>query len=86
MILLAIAAYSTKTHDYTDKTVHDYEDITESLCLTPDGGEAIDLAHLGQYVSPDSNTLILYCRLPEMTKDTTLIYRSKDVYTSLFSG
>lgn len=86
MILLAIAAYSTKTHDYTDKTIHYYQDITESICLTPDGGEAIDLAHLGQYVSPDSNTLILYCRLPEMTKDTTLIYRSKDVYTSLFSG
>ena len=86
MILLIIAASCTKTHDYVDRTVPAYTELSESFHLTPDGDEAIDFSHLGQYISPGERSLVLYCRLPEMTKDTTLIYRSKDIYTRLFAG
>lgn len=79
MILLIIAASYTKTHDYVDRTAPDYTEISDSFHLTPDGSEVIDFSHLGQYISPDGRTLILYCRLPELTKDSTLIYRSKGI-------
>lgn len=86
MFILCLAASVTKSHDYVDKMIPDYKEISESFHLTPDGNEFVDFSYLGQYVSSDSKTLVLYCRLPEITKDTTLIYRSKDVYTSLFLG
>lgn len=84
MLLLVIAASFTKSHDYIDKTSLDYVDISDDFRLTSEDGEVPDFAHLGNYVSPGSDTLCLYYRIPQLEKDTTLIYRSKDVYTSLF--
>lgn len=86
MLICCFAVSVTKSHDYVDNTSPNYKEISELFHLTPDGDEVVDFSNLGQYVSPDSKTLVLYCRLPEITRDTTLIYRSKDVYTSLLSG
>lgn len=86
MIILIIAAYTTKTNDYIDRTEENYISLDNSFSLAPDGDEIADLSHLGQYSSDESNTIVLYYRLPEITNNTTLIYRSKDVYTSLYTG
>ena len=84
MLALIIAASFSKTHDYEDKTLPDYVDISGDFRLTTENGEVPDLGHLGDYISPGNNSLYLYYRLPDLEKDVTLIYRSKDVYTSVF--
>lgn len=84
MFALIIAASFQKSNDYLDKTVPDYVDIGGEFHLTSENGEVPDLEHLGDYISPGSNSLYLYYRIPELEKDVTLIYRSKDVYTSVF--
>lgn len=83
---LCLVAGLTKSYGYIDRTVPDFAEISESFHLTPDGNEVVDFSNLGQYMMPEDKSLILYCRLPKMTKDTTLVYRSKDVYTSLYAG
>lgn len=85
MIMIIFAAYTTKTSDYTDRTDENYISLDNSLSLAPDGDEIADLSHLSRYASDDNNTIVLYYRLPEITNNTTLIYRSKDVYTRLYS-
>ena len=84
MILLILCINVTRTSDHNDNTRKSYKNITNQWKLTPGGCEELDFRNLGKYCDKDARTLNLYYQIPELEHDTTLIYRSKDVYTSLF--
>lgn len=82
--ILLLCIQFTNNHSYTDLTAPNFMVIDDDIRLSPDGVKSINLRKLGSYCEPDCKTLTLYYRLPELKKDTTLMYRSKDVYTSLY--
>ena len=84
MLAIIFAVFATKSDDKKAVKEESYISLDNSFFLTPDGDKVADLSHLGQYASEESNMISLYYRLPEITNNTTLIYRSKDVYTSLY--
>lgn len=82
--LLFVAIITTRKYDYDNKGMMNFEDISGQIRLTEDGEEIADLTNLGQYVEPGSTSLSLFYTVPKSDKDYTLIYRSKDVYTSVY--
>lgn len=60
-----------------------YQNITASWTLDKEGTQQADVKKLGEYMDPESGVLSIYYQLPELTSDTSLVYRSKDVYTRL---
>lgn len=84
LLAIIFAVFATKSDDKKAVKEESYISLDNSFFLTPDGDKVADLSHLGQYASEESNMISLYYRLPEITNNTTLIYRSKDVYTSLY--
>lgn len=84
MLAIIVAVYATKTDEKANKNHKTYICLDNSFSTTPDGDEVADLSHLGKYASEESNRISLYYRLPEISNNTSLIYRSKDVYTSLY--
>ena len=86
MLAILVAASVTKTKAYTYPTEANFDEISTAFHTSPDGNDTVDFLHLGQYASSDGKTITLYCRLPEIGKNTSLIFRSKDVYTSVYVG
>lgn len=86
MIAIIVAASVTKTKDYNNTTEAHFDEISDAFHTTPDGDDMVDFSHLGQYASSDGKTVTLYCRLPDIKNNTSLIFRSKDVYTSVYIG
>lgn len=84
MMMLIVCISLTRTKNYNDNTKKNYSDITLSWHLSPDSNEEIDFRNLSQYCDDDATSFFLYYRLPKLDRDTTLIYRSKDVYTSIY--
>lgn len=60
-----------------------YKNITASWTLDREGTQAVDVKKLGEYMDAESGVLSMYYQLPEMEKDASLVYRSKDVYTRI---
>lgn len=84
VIILLICILFTRTKDYKEQTKKNYENINDSWRISPNSSEPLDLRNLGKYCEEDAKTLYLYCKIPNLEHDTTLLYRSKDVYTSLY--
>lgn len=51
--------------------------------LDAEGRQPVDMSRLGSFYEKDSNELSVYYRLPETDDGTSIVYRSKDVYTRL---
>ena len=58
-----------------------YKDITAEWTLDIEGTQLVDVKKLGEYMDAESGVMSMYYQLPEMDKDVSLVYRSKDVYT-----
>ena len=84
VVLLLLCIFLTRTQNYNDPTRKNYDDISHLWHLSPDSSEVLDLRNLGNYCDADDKVLYLYCKVPELSHDTTLFFRSKDVYTSLY--
>ena len=72
--ILLLCIQFTNNHSYKDLTAPNFMVIDDDLRLSPDGVKSINLRKLGSYCEPDCKTLTLYYRLPELKKDTTLMY------------
>lgn len=84
VFILYICIIATRNTDFTDYTSQNYMDISDQIRLSPDSDELINLRKLGDYCDNGSEHLSLFYRIPELTRDATLVYRSKDVYTHLY--
>lgn len=60
-----------------------YKNITTSWTLDKEGTQPVDVKKLGEYMDEETGILSMYYQLPEMNRDVSLIYRSKDVYTRI---
>lgn len=60
-----------------------YQDITAEWTLDREGTQLADVKKLGEYMDEKTGVLSMYYQLPEMDKDLSLVYRSKDVYTKI---
>lgn len=60
-----------------------YIDISDDWSLDPLGENPVSMKNLGKNIDEKIGVLSIYYRLPELTQDTELVYRSKDVYTKV---
>ena len=63
-----------------------YKNITACWTLDKKGTKVADVKKLGEYMNVETGVLSLYYQLPKMNRDLSLVYRSKDVYTSILIG
>lgn len=84
ILMLVITVLYTRTGSGYDRTKKRYEEISADFRLEPDGQEPVDFDHLSKYYDPKVGSVEVYYRIPTLSRDQTLIYRSKDVYTSVY--
>ena len=78
-ILLAIFIGREKPEQKANEDT--YQNITAAWTLDKEGTQPVEVKKLGEYMDPESGKLSMYYQLPELSSDTSLVYRSKDVYT-----
>ena len=79
VVLVCISGEKTEQK----KNEKSYKNITAEWTLDPEGTQAVDVSKLGEYMDEESGVLSMYYQLPKMDADMNLVYRSKDVYTSV---
>ena len=83
MISIIASIIITRKEPVRDAKVETFQDITTSWTLDRDGTQAVEVKKLGEYMDAESGILSIYYQLPELDTDTSLVYRSKDVYTKV---
>ena len=86
MLSIVIAVFVSRKmpeHKVSEET---YKDITGLWTLDKKGNQKVDVKKLGEYMDEESGILSMYYQLPKMNADTSLVYRSKDVYTRVLVG
>ena len=58
-----------------------YQNITSQWTLDKEGTQPTNVKKLGEYMDEESGLLSMYYLVPELSADTSLVYRSKDVST-----
>ena len=81
MLSLLFVINATKTKSVQGDNQPTYQNISTMWSLDKEGTETADIKELGEYMDPETGVLSIYYLLPEMDADTSLVYRSKDVYT-----
>lgn len=81
-ISLLIVLTRKAPEDYND-TVK-YIDISNLWSLDEAGNIPADMKLLGKNMDENIGVISVYYQLPELIQDINLVYRSKDVYTSVF--
>lgn len=84
MFAILVLIFMTKEEPANQMQNAGYEDISESWTLDKNGQKSVDVRMLGKYMDAESGVLSIYYQLPQLQSDIGLIYRSKDVYTSMF--
>ena len=84
MLAILVLIFMTKEEPANQMQNAGYEDISESWTLDKNGQKSVDVRMLGKYMDAESGVLSIYYQLPQLQSDIGLIYRSKDVYTSVF--
>ncbi|MBQ3583183.1 MAG: GGDEF domain-containing protein [Lachnospiraceae bacterium] len=83
MISLLVTINITKESPKQETETNTYKNISESWTLDKEGTLPVDVRKLGEYMDEETGVLSMYYQLPEMDADTSLVYRSKDVYTKV---
>lgn len=58
-----------------------YQNITAMWTLDKEGTQEVDIKKLGEYMDEETGVLSIYYKVPQLSRDTCFLYRSKDVYT-----
>lgn len=82
-VLLLVIILFVRTSRNQEKT-SDYRSINSEWTLSPLGSETADIKELGQYFEEGSDTISLYWHIPNIDGEETLIFRTKDVYCSVY--
>ena len=83
MISILVAINITNESPQQETEPITYENISESWTVDKEGTMPADVSKLGEYIDEKTGVLSLYYQLPKMDADTSLVYRSKDVYTKV---
>ena len=82
LIIFVLIKFSAKIPNDENTSIQ-YIDITDKWTLDKSGKTPVDVNELGKHIGQDNNIMSIYYQLPEINHDINLIYRSKDVYTSV---
>lgn len=83
MVLILALIGITKDDSYVSRFINKISRIDDSWTLDESGDEKADLSKLGSYINESSGQGSIYYRIPDMTKKTSLIYRTKDISTKV---
>lgn len=83
MLVIVIAVLMTRQYDTGLHRDDSYMNISGSWTLDREGTKPVDLNQLGEYMDEETGVLSIYYRLPQMDEATSLVYRTKDVYTKV---
>lgn len=81
MLSIIVAICISRKEPAQEINKETYKDITAEWTLDMEGTQLVDVKKLGEYMDAESGVMSMYYQLPEMDKDVSLVYRSKDVYT-----
>ena len=81
MLSIIVAICISRKEPTQEINKETYKDITAEWTLDMEGTQLVDVKKLGEYMDAESGVMSMYYQLPEMDKDVSLVYRSKDVYT-----
>ena len=81
MLSIVVLICMNREETEQKKGEKNYNNITAEWTLDREGTEAADVSKLGEYMDEESGVLSIYYQLPKMNADSSLVYRSKDVYT-----
>lgn len=85
--MLFVVFLITSTRTYQDSfydSMNNFMDVSELFKIEPNGTDNVNFRKLGSYCTEGQENLNLYFCIPELTKDATLIFRTKDVYAKVF--
>lgn len=83
--LLLVTIVCQRTPKNLGRGEDTYTVIDDGWSLTPGGEDYADIRALGQYFAAGSDTLSLYRTVPEIKHAQSLIFRSKDVYCTVYA-
>ena len=83
MFSLVVVINMTRNNPTLSDPKSTYQSISEFWTLDEEGTKAVDVNKLGKYMDPKTGMLSIYYKVPELRADTSLMYRSKDVYTRI---
>lgn len=86
MLLILVLIMADRQNPALEDKPQTYTDISASWTLDREGTRPVDFASLGTYMDPEKGVLSIYCKLPVMNTDATLVFRSKDVRTRVLTG
>ena len=86
MISILIAIFISREEPKQNIHEETYKDTTAFWTLDREGTQPVNVKKLGEYMDEESGILSMYYQLPQMDKDDSLVYRSKDVYTRVLIG
>lgn len=81
MISLILTIHFTREKPANSTSEPTYENITKKWFLDKEGTKPVDVKKLGENMDKESGKLSMYYLIPKLEEDTSLVYRSKDVYT-----
>ncbi|MCM1107141.1 MAG: GGDEF domain-containing protein [Blautia sp.] len=81
MLLILTLIVLTRGSDNLIRFEEQYQNIDGAWTLDEEGSRSAELSRLGSYMEADAGQLSIYYRLSAVTDNTSLIYRTKDVYT-----
>ena len=83
--MISIVVFICLTREKQEQTIkaETYQNITADWTLDREGTQPVDVKKLGEYMDAETGVLSMYYQLQEMAADTSLVYRSKDVYTRI---
>lgn len=84
MLSISALIFFTRTAPVNRAYISKYLDISNEWSLDSSGESPVTLTDLGSYMDEEKGVLSIYYQLPELRKDTSLIYRSKDVSTTVY--
>ena len=84
MLSISALIFFTRTASVNRAHISKYLDISNEWSLDSSGESPVTLTDLGSYMDEEKGVLSIYYQLPELRKDTSLIYRSKDVSTTVY--
>lgn len=83
MFALMFAVNVTKKYGSDKNRYSDFSNISREWSLDREGSTPVNLNQLARYMDEGTGVLSIYHRIPELDRDESLVYRSKDVYTKV---
>lgn len=84
ILSIVFAILITRQNPSLESSPKTYKNISSEWTLDEEGTQSVRTTKLGENMNVETGEMYIYYQLPKFTQDTHLVFRSKDVYTSVY--